>query len=48
MSLSASVCKLGREVVLLSENPKLPVRYILEGVELSSWGVITSTVRSHV
>lgn len=42
------LCKRGSEVILLSENPKYPARYILEGDELSIWGVITSTVRSHV
>lgn len=42
------LCKRGREVILLSENPKYPARYVLEGDELSIWGVITSTVRSHV
>ncbi len=42
------LCKRGKEVVLLSDNPKYPARYILEGDELSIWGVITSTVRSHV
>ncbi|WGT30141.1 LexA family protein [Pseudomonas marginalis] len=40
--------KRGKEVILLSENPKYPARYVLEGDELSIWGVITSTVRSHV
>ncbi|OPA89701.1 peptidase S24 [Pseudomonas fluorescens] len=42
------LCKRGKEVILLSENPKYPARYVLEGDELSIWGVITSTVRSHV
>lgn len=42
------LCKRGKEVVLLSENPKYPPRYVLEGDELTIWGVITSTVRSHV
>lgn len=42
------LCKRGKEIVLLSDNPKYPARYILEGDELSIWGVITSTVRSHV
>lgn len=42
------LCKRGKEIILLSENPKYPARYILEGDELSIWGVITSTVRSHV
>lgn len=40
--------KRGNDVILLSENPKYSARYILEGDELSSWGDITSTVRSHV
>lgn len=40
--------KRGHQVILLSENPKYPARYVLEGDELSIWGVITSTVRSHV
>lgn len=40
--------KRGHQVVLLSENPKYPPRYVLEGDELTIWGVITSTVRSHV
>lgn len=42
------LCKRGNDVVLLSENAKYPARYILEGDELSIWGVITSTVRCHV
>lgn len=42
------LCVRGREVILLSENPKYPPRYVLEGDELAIWGVITSSVRSHV
>lgn len=42
------LCKRGAEVILLSENPAYPARYVMEGDELSIWGVITSTVRSHV
>lgn len=42
------LCVRGTEVVLLSENPKYPPRYVLEGDELAIWGVITSSVRSHV
>lgn len=38
----------GQDLILLSENPKFPARYLMEGDELSIWGVITSTVRSHV
>ncbi|TPG87811.1 peptidase S24 [Pseudomonas caspiana] len=42
------LCKRGTQMILLSENPKFPPRYVLEGDELSIWGVITSSVRSHV
>ncbi len=42
------LCKRGKDIVLVSDNPKYPARYVLEGDELSIWGVITSTVRSHV
>lgn len=42
------LCIRGREVILMSENPKYPPRYVLEGDELAIWGVITSSVRSHV
>lgn len=37
----------GCQVVLRSENPKYPSRYILEGEELQIWGVVTFSVRSH-
>ncbi|VVP53674.1 Protein UmuD [Pseudomonas fluorescens] len=42
------LCKRGSQMILLSEHPKYPPRYVLEGDELSIWGVITSSVRSHV
>ncbi|WP_431080116.1 LexA family protein [Pseudomonas thivervalensis] len=42
------LCIRGEEVILLSENPKYPPRYVLEGDELVIWGVITCSVRSHV
>jgi DNA polymerase V len=42
------LCKRGTQMILLSENSKYPPRYVLEGDELSIWGVITSSVRSHV
>ncbi|MBN3968796.1 translesion error-prone DNA polymerase V autoproteolytic subunit [Pseudomonas gregormendelii] len=42
------LCIRGNQMILLSENPKYPPRYVLEGDELSIWGVITSSVRSHV
>jgi len=42
------LCKRESQMILLSENPKYPPRYVLEGDELAIWGVITSTVRSHV
>lgn len=42
------LCIRGKEIILLSENPQYPQRYVLEGDDLSIWGVITGTVRSHV
>lgn len=48
---SEPVCKrLAKEhgqIVLKSENPKYPSRYLLEGEELQVWGVVTFSVRSH-
>ncbi|BCT33544.1 LexA family protein [Pseudomonas protegens] len=38
------LCKRGNQMVLLSENPKYPARYVLEGDELAIWGVITNSV----
>lgn len=37
----------GNQVVLRSENPKYPSRYILDGEELQVWGVVTFSVRAH-
>lgn len=37
----------GSQVVLRSENPRYPSRYLLEGEELEIWGVVTYSVRSH-
>jgi len=48
LELTKRLCIRGREVILMSENPKYPPRYVLEGDELAIWGVITSSVRSHV
>ena len=42
------LCIRGKEMILLSEKPKYPPRYVLEGDELIIWGVITCSVRSHV
>jgi DNA polymerase V len=42
------LCKRGSQMILLSENPKYPPRYVLEGDELAIWGVITNSVRRHV
>jgi DNA polymerase V len=39
--------KRGAEIILVSENAGYPPRYILEGDELSIWGVVTFSVRSH-
>ena len=41
------LCLRGKSVILQSENPKYPDRYVLEGDEFSVWGVVTYTVRSH-
>jgi len=35
------------EVILMSENPKYPARYVLEGDELVIWGVVKYSVRDH-
>ncbi|MBV4474732.1 LexA family protein [Pseudomonas botevensis] len=42
------LCLRDKDVILMSENPKFPPRYVLEGDELAIWGVITGSVRSHV
>lgn len=39
--------KSGEHIILTSENPSYPARYILEGDELVIWGVVTFSVRSH-
>lgn len=35
------------QLVLCSENPRYPPRYILEGDELLIWGVVTDSIRRH-
>lgn len=35
------------QAILLSENPRFPPRYILEGDELMVWGVVRYSVHSH-
>lgn len=37
----------GEEVILLSENPRYPPRYVLEGDDLLIWGVVTDSIRRH-
>jgi DNA polymerase V len=37
----------GREVILKSENPAYPQRFILEGDEMTIWGVVRYSVRDH-
>lgn len=37
----------GRQVVLRAENPRYTPRYILEGDELTIWGVVRFSVRCH-
>lgn len=39
--------KQGKQIILQSENPRYPSRYVLEGEELQIWGVVTFSVRSH-
>lgn len=34
-------------IVLMPENTDFPARYILEGDEYTTWGVVTFSVRSH-
>lgn len=35
------------QVVLLSENPNYPARFIMEGDELLIWGVVKHSIRQH-
>lgn len=41
------LCIRGKSVILQSENPRYPDLHVMEGDDLSIWGVITYTVRSH-
>lgn len=41
------LCLREKSVILQSDNSKYPDRHVLEGDDLSIWGVITYTVRSH-
>lgn len=40
-------CRENGLLVLRSENPKYPPRYIMEGDELDIWGVVRFSVRCH-
>ena len=40
-------CRENQQLVLRSENPAYPPRYILEGDELLVWGVVTHSIRGH-
>ncbi len=35
------------QIILLSENPRYPARHVMEGDELSIWGVVRFSVRDH-
>lgn len=37
----------GREIILQSENPAYPARFIMEGDEMLIWGVVRYSVRDH-
>ena len=37
----------GSDLVLKSENPRFPPRYIMEGDDFSVWGVVTYSLRDH-
>ncbi|WP_296231547.1 LexA family protein [uncultured Pseudomonas sp.] len=37
----------GDNLVLTSENPDYPPRYVMEGDELRIWGVVTYSIRRH-
>ncbi|HEX8594873.1 MAG TPA: translesion error-prone DNA polymerase V autoproteolytic subunit [Pseudomonas sp.] len=39
--------KQGKDVILKSENPKYPSRYVIEGDELLIWGVVKYSIRDH-
>ena len=45
--LCKRLCIRGKHIILQSENTQYPDRHIMEGDDLSIWGVITYTVRSH-
>ncbi len=45
--LCKRLCLRGKRVILCSENPTYPDRHVMEGDDLSIWGVITYSVRSH-
>lgn len=45
--LCKRLCLRGKSVILCSENPRYPDRHVMEGDDLSIWGVITYSVRSH-
>lgn len=40
-------CRENDQIVLRSENPAYPPRYVLDGDELAVWGVVRFSVRCH-
>lgn len=40
------VALLNKDIILKSENSKYPDRHVMEGDDLSIWGVVTHSVRS--
>ena len=45
--LCKRLCIRGKRIILQSENTQYPDRHIMEGDDLTIWGVITYTVRTH-
>lgn len=44
-TLVKKFCREGDQIILRSENPKYPPRYVLEGDELMIWGVVIANLR---
>ena len=45
--LIKTLCKEGEQFILRSENPAFAPRYVFESDELTIWGVVLYSIRSH-